>query len=380
MKQALLIATILLLTANIVSPAGPGLISYQGRFSDTGTPLADGAYSVAFTIYDQPTAGTVLWTETQNVTVTGGLFSVLLGSVNPISPSVFSGSTCFLGIKLGANPEMTPRPRLSSVPYSMVADSARTVGDGFVKLEGDTMSGELSMNFPFVGVTATLGKVGPYDGLLELKHNGSTRIGLECRDNGGFLEIKDSLGNARAQLSNVDGNGQFRLYGKTGTMMILDASGAGNVMLPQGSIDAFDIADEPGIASITSTATATLTSTTADILTVTIDIPTDGYIYLTAKGTAYLSGTTGRNYGYAQIDETAGGTITAPNYIVFGGEAMWTTSATYWPIFVSRVYSKSSAGTYTFRLEGRTASSQGSGAVVEIHNPTLQAIYVPTGY
>jgi hypothetical protein len=123
-----------------------------------------------------------------------------------------------------------------------------------------------------------------------------------------------------------------------------------------------------------------MTTATADIVTVTIDIPSSGFVYLTAKGTGYLSGTTGRNYGYAQIDETAGGAINGPYYTAFGGEAIWTTGATYWPFVVTRVYQKNSAGTYTFRLEGRTSGVQGTGAVIEIHNSMIQAIYVPTRY
>ncbi len=100
----------------------PHLINYQGRLTDSGgTPVADGGYSVAFRIYDSFTGGTQQWTETQKVAVSGGLFNVLLGSNSQIPASVFSGETRFLEVQVGADPAMTPRQRLASVPYAMRA-------------------------------------------------------------------------------------------------------------------------------------------------------------------------------------------------------------------------------------------------------------------
>ena len=70
------------------------MLNYQGRLTDASSdPVADAIYSVVFTIYDDPTAGTSVWTETQNVTTSGGSFSVLLGSVTPILDTVFIGTT-----------------------------------------------------------------------------------------------------------------------------------------------------------------------------------------------------------------------------------------------------------------------------------------------
>jgi len=52
------------------------------------------------------------------VTVTGGLFSVLLGSVETRHDSVFRFPNRYLGVKVGDDPELTPRTRLVSVAYS----------------------------------------------------------------------------------------------------------------------------------------------------------------------------------------------------------------------------------------------------------------------
>ncbi|MCI0330449.1 MAG: tail fiber domain-containing protein [candidate division Zixibacteria bacterium] len=98
--------------------AVPQLINFQGVLRDgSGNPVANGSYSVIFTIYDDPAAGNVLWAETTSVSTTSGLFTVLLGSTNPVPDSAFRDTTRYLGIKVGADPEMTPRQRLVSVGY-----------------------------------------------------------------------------------------------------------------------------------------------------------------------------------------------------------------------------------------------------------------------
>jgi len=102
------------------SAAVPQLISYQGLLKNNlGNPVPNASYSIVFTIYDAATGGANLWSETQSVTTSGGSFIVLLGSgPTPLDYSLFNDSTRYLGITVGADPEMTPRYRLETVPYS----------------------------------------------------------------------------------------------------------------------------------------------------------------------------------------------------------------------------------------------------------------------
>ena len=71
----------------------PLLLNYQGRLTDPGTgdPKPDGVYNITFNIYDAAADGTLIWTEAQAVTVSGGLFNVLLGSVTALSVADFDG-------------------------------------------------------------------------------------------------------------------------------------------------------------------------------------------------------------------------------------------------------------------------------------------------
>jgi len=110
--------------ASPASPPVPHLINYQGRLTNTaGNPL-NGSYPMTFTLYSEPTGGTPLWTETQTVPVTRGVFSVLLGNAASISSTVFDGSDRWLGVKVGSDSEMVPRRRVVSVGYAYRAEDA----------------------------------------------------------------------------------------------------------------------------------------------------------------------------------------------------------------------------------------------------------------
>jgi hypothetical protein len=113
------------LAAPRVAQSVPELINYQGELTDSaGSPL-NGTVSIVFKIYNLQTGGTTLWQETHNtVQVNEGLFSVLLGSISPFPATLFEGDSRWLGIKVGSDPEMTPRSRIASVAYAIRAQSA----------------------------------------------------------------------------------------------------------------------------------------------------------------------------------------------------------------------------------------------------------------
>lgn len=117
MTRSLLFTALLIMLCAPLVAAVPSLINYQGRLTNAdGTPVSNGNYSVVFTIYDAASGGSSKWTETRSVATSSGLFAILLGSVNPISDSVFRGTSRFLGTRIGADPEMTPRTAIVTVP------------------------------------------------------------------------------------------------------------------------------------------------------------------------------------------------------------------------------------------------------------------------
>lgn len=106
----------------------PTMINFQGRLTDPAGQPIDGPTNMIFTLYEQASSGPPLWseewTEVNAVPVSNGLFNVLLGSQSGGIPfEVLSRDTLYLGITVPPDPEMTPRERLTSVPYALVAHS-----------------------------------------------------------------------------------------------------------------------------------------------------------------------------------------------------------------------------------------------------------------
>jgi hypothetical protein len=102
----------------------PKLINYQGMLTDdSGNPLT-GSYSITFKIYNAESDGTKKWEETQpSVSVTNGLFNVILGSVTPINLD-FS-EDYWLDVTVGAE-HMPTRLKFTSVGYAYRAEKADT--------------------------------------------------------------------------------------------------------------------------------------------------------------------------------------------------------------------------------------------------------------
>lgn len=125
---ALFWVVVLLLMTDLVSaapwntpaqaPAGDDAhLPYQARITDaSGTPIDNTSpgLDITFSIYPQASGGTAVWTEHHTgVPVSDGLFTVYLGSITPLDSALLDGEM-WLGVKIGSDPEMTPRERLVS--------------------------------------------------------------------------------------------------------------------------------------------------------------------------------------------------------------------------------------------------------------------------
>ena len=122
-------------------------ISIQGTLKDiNGKAIPDGTPSVIFKLYSAITGGSAIWTETANVTVTGGVYSYYLGSVNPLDAGDFSGPR-YLGVTITGS-ELSPRTELSYAPYAMSVASAQSIANntGTAIFDAD---GDLTINKGF---------------------------------------------------------------------------------------------------------------------------------------------------------------------------------------------------------------------------------------
>jgi hypothetical protein len=119
-SAAIVLAGVLMAVTATAPAQVPSQMHYQGYVSNSegGSPL-DTNLSMTFTIYNHPTGSDVVWTEIQpSVTISEGLFNVLLGSVNPITEGVFLDSVRWLGIMVDPDPEIVPRTKLATAPYA----------------------------------------------------------------------------------------------------------------------------------------------------------------------------------------------------------------------------------------------------------------------
>lgn len=133
-------AVIFVLALTSQTNAGaPQLINYQGVLADSTGAGLDTTVNITFSIYENAVGLTPIWVEAHaGVIVTGGLFNVLLGSTTPLDVSIFGGSILYLGITIGADPEISPRTQLVSVPYSFNSEHADEADLATLALQADT--------------------------------------------------------------------------------------------------------------------------------------------------------------------------------------------------------------------------------------------------
>lgn len=116
--------------------AAPQKINYQGILKDSNGDPVSGTVSMTFTIYDAATGGSVLWQETHSgVVVDEGGFSAILGDGDvpaALGDDVFDAAERFVGITINADPELSPRTQMVSVPYSQRVSTVDRASAGTV--------------------------------------------------------------------------------------------------------------------------------------------------------------------------------------------------------------------------------------------------------
>ena len=99
----------------------PRRMSYQGLITKTdGSPTNDGSYEILFKVFDSADGGDPVWTENQEVTVSNGIISTVLGSTNPFT---VIPQEAYLELTVEGS-TLSPRQLLTSVFYSVLSDTA----------------------------------------------------------------------------------------------------------------------------------------------------------------------------------------------------------------------------------------------------------------
>jgi hypothetical protein len=166
------LATVILVTALLVLPIanvpavfsapltslGVVSIPYKIGFEGYLANVPDGTHNLTFQVYankSDPT-GNNIWSETQAVTVTSGLYSVVLGNYTPITPTVvFVNGPRWIGVTVDTGTEITPRTEVDSVPFAINADHAN-VAESANSAPWSGVTGVSAVTGITVGVNNTL--------------------------------------------------------------------------------------------------------------------------------------------------------------------------------------------------------------------------------
>jgi hypothetical protein len=201
--------------------------SYQGELLD-GTAPATGFHNITASYYNA--SGTLLYTETfTNVSVSKGIFSVMLGSANPGFPqSMTFTEQYFLGVAIDGKAELAPRTLLTGVPYSINANAIDGIEASLVPTAGKLLPLDSTGHFDRRVIPATAG--------------GFSSINNVFPDNGSNITLQAG---ANVQISNDQTNHKITVA-SSGISGVIAGTGlqgggtSGTVML---SIDATAIAN-----------------------------------------------------------------------------------------------------------------------------------------
>lgn len=129
-----------------VYAATSSTLNFQARLSNaSGGIVTDGNYSVQFNLYNVVSGGTAEWTETQGtVAVKSGYLSVYLGSVSSFPSTIDWSQEHWLTMNVNGDGEMSPRLKLTAVPFAFQAQNALGVSS-FATSTASTNSGNVTI-------------------------------------------------------------------------------------------------------------------------------------------------------------------------------------------------------------------------------------------
>jgi hypothetical protein len=135
----------LLVVAVAAGTLPPQDVTYQGRLLDSaGVPLL-GPVDIEIGIWDAPAAGTRLYYEIhQNVTLTDGIFSILLGTgqlpSGTFDADLFAVENRYIEVLVDGE-LLEPRPPFSSVAYALQSGASGTASYAATAGDADTVDG-----------------------------------------------------------------------------------------------------------------------------------------------------------------------------------------------------------------------------------------------
>jgi cytoskeletal protein CcmA (bactofilin family) len=257
----------------------PRYINYQGKLTDSDdNPITD-EVDITVRIYNAVSGGTALWTETQTVTVTKGIFNMLLGSTTALTSLDFN-SAYWYSVEVESDGEMTPRQRLTAVGYAINADKL----DGYNATDflAAAPSGALSLTGG-ANENIEINPTGTGDVVVTIDStsgdfkitDGTTNFVLVDNATGNVTIAKDLTvsGTIYGTIASTGGSSTFttitvtgasdlkgNIANSAGNLTIADAltqTGSSNQVTFAGNVDAGNGLDVTGALTVSSTSTLT---------------------------------------------------------------------------------------------------------------------------
>ncbi|MBK9605215.1 MAG: hypothetical protein IPO58_01865 [Betaproteobacteria bacterium] len=136
-------------------PAGaqiPHLLNYQGYLVDAASQPVNATVTMTFKLYGAAVGGSALFTESQSVTVSNGIFDAAIGAVTALTLPF--DVPYFLGVTVSPDTEMTPRQAVLASPYALRAAGV----DATAVLPGAQITGSITVaTLPATQLSGTVG-------------------------------------------------------------------------------------------------------------------------------------------------------------------------------------------------------------------------------
>ncbi len=175
-KRLALLSVFILSFIGFASASMPALIGFQGTLTDKNGVALNGSVSITFNIYTSSSGGTSIYNETDSVTASNGLVSVLIGANNPLTSLSFN-QPYYLGVNVNNDGEMAPRLALSDAPYAF--NSITAVNSTYSNSSVNASYSSTANNSAFLGGVAASSYVqsGSSPSFSGLTITGSASIG-----------------------------------------------------------------------------------------------------------------------------------------------------------------------------------------------------------
>ena len=360
----------------------PDLIPVQGVLSDDAGDPVDGATDITFSLYAFETGGTALWTDTfAGVDVVEGFFTVYLGSGDELDfAALLANAEIWMGITVAADPEMD-RFQLAAVPFAIEAQVCRAVGS--------LTEADINTNFAAAGHNHDADYAPSSH-----THAWSTITGIPAGFADGVDDVDDTV--VWSEISGIVGTSASTVavgnhnhdatyspiahnhdatYVNEGqansitTGMITDSQVTWGSDLSTRVTHAWDV-------SGATTAIAT-SCTNYSGSSVSITVPGAGTVYVYfdtwIQTSSHVAGTL--DYVYVYIGTTAAECSTTYGYYTINQVESQLPAGSYNSSVAGvRRFTVSSAGTYTYYLNG---TSDGGGGTDSFYYANLQATFIP---